>query len=83
MMKLIKSTPKRGEDGENIYSDEIVMISDDPEILRAKAHELCQGMGIKPGSWCSRHPVMGKDKVQSAHEWIMKLSNDIGFIIKQ
>lgn len=48
LMQLIKSTPTRGEDGENIYTDEVVMISNDPDMLRAKAHDLCQGMRIKP-----------------------------------
>ncbi len=82
LMQLIKFTPTGGEDGENIYTDEVVMISDDPDMLRAKAHELCQGMGIKPESWCSRYPVMGNDEVQSDHEWVMKLFNGIGFIIE-
>lgn len=82
-MQLIKSTPKRGEGGENIYTDEVVVISDDPDMLRAKAHELCQGMGIKPEPWCSRYPLMGNDEVQSDHEWVMLLSNGICFIIKQ
>lgn len=36
LMQLIKSTPTRGEDGENIYTDEVVMISNDPDMLRAK-----------------------------------------------
>ena len=80
-MQLIKSAPTRGEDGEKIYTNEVVMISDDPDMLRAKAHELCQGMDIKPEPWCSRYPVMGNDQVQSDHEWVMKLSNDIDFII--
>ena len=57
-MQLIKSTPTRGEDGENIYTDEVVMISDDPDMLRAKAYDLCQSMEIKPEPWCSRYSVM-------------------------
>ena len=83
LMQLIKSTPTRGEDGENIYTDEVVMISNDPDMLRAKAHDLCQGMRIKPEPWCSRYPVMGNNEVQSDHEWVMTLSNGIGFIIEK
>ena len=82
-MKLIKSIPTRGEDGENIYTDEVVMISDDVDSLRTKAHDLCQAMEIKPEPWCSRYPVMGNNEVQPDHEWVMKLSNDIGFIIEK
>ena len=82
-MQVIKSTPTRGEDGENIYTDEVVMISNDPDMLRAKAHDLCQGMRIKPEPWCSRYPVMGNNEVQSDHEWVMTLSNGIGFIIEK
>ena len=80
-MQLIKSIPERGEDGENIYTYEVLMISDEPEILQAKAHALCQGMDIKLEPWCTRYPVMGNDQVQSDHEWVMKLSNGIDFII--
>ncbi|WP_208943646.1 hypothetical protein [Paracidovorax avenae] len=82
-MQLIKSTLLQGEDGENICTDEVVMISDDPDMLRAKAHELCQDMDINPGTWCSRYPVMGNSEVKSNHEWVMKLSNGVGFIIEQ
>ena len=82
-MKLIKSTPTRGEDGENIYTDEVVMISDDLNMLRAKAHDFCQDMGIKPEPWCSKYPVMGNDEIRPKHEWVMKLSNGIGFIIEK
>lgn len=60
-----------------------VMISNDPDMLRAKAHDLCQGMRIKPEPWCSRYPVMGNNEVQSDHEWVMTLSNGIGFIIEE
>lgn len=82
-MKLIKSTPTRGEDGENIYTNEVEMISDDPSSLRAKAHDLCQVMGIKPEAWCSRYPVMGNEEIRSDHEWVMKVGNGIGFIIEK
>lgn len=85
LMQLIKSTPTRGEDGENIDIDidEVVMVSYDPDMLRAKAHDLCQSMGIRPEPWCIRYPVMGNDEFQSVHEWSMKLSHEIGFIIEQ
>ena len=82
-MKLIKSTSTTGEDGENVYTDEVVMISDDVDSLRAKAYDLCQSMGIRPEPWCIRYPVMGNDEFQSVHEWSMKLSHEIGFIIEQ
>ena len=83
LMQLIKSTPTRGEDGENIDIDEVVMVSHDPDMLRAKAYDLCQSMGIRPEPWCIRYPVMGNDEFQSVHEWSMKLSHEIGFIIEQ
>lgn len=83
LMQLIKSTPTRGEDGENIDIDEVVMVSYDPDMLRAKAYDLCQSMGIRPEPWCIRYPVMGNDEFQSVHEWSMKLSHEIGFIIEQ
>ncbi len=82
-MKLIKSTPTRGEDGENIYTNEVEMTSGDPSSLRARAHDLCQVMGIKPEPWCSRYPVMGNEEIRSDHEWVMTLSNGIGFIIEK
>ena len=82
-MKLIKCTPAKGEDGENIYTDEVEMISDDPSKLRAKASDLCQSMGIKPEPWCSRYPIMDNEKIKSDHEWLMKLGNGIGFIIEK
>ena len=83
LMQLIKSTPTRGEDGENIDIDEVVMVSYDPDMLRAKAYDLCQSMGIRPEPWCIRYPVMGNDEFQSVHEWSMKLSHEIDFIIEQ
>ena len=83
LMQLIKSTPTRGEDGENIDIDEVVMVSYDPDMLRAKAYDLCQSMGIRLEPWCIRYPVMGNDEFQSVHEWSMKLSQEIGFIIEQ
>ena len=83
LMQLIKSSPTRGEDGENIDIDEVVMVSYDPDMLRAKAYDLCQSMGIRPEPWCIRYPVMGNDEFQSVHEWSMKLSHEIGFIIEQ
>lgn len=82
-MKLIESIPTKGEDGENIYTNEIEMTSDDPSSLRARAHDLCQVMGVKPEPWCSRYPVMGNEEIRSDHEWVMKLSNGIGFIIEK
>ncbi len=82
-MKLIKSTPTRGEDGENIYTDEVVMTSDDLSTLQAKAHDLCQCMGIKPEPWYSRYPFVGNNKIPSDYERVMKLSNGIGFIIEK
>lgn len=85
LMQLIKSTPTRGEDGENIDIDidEVVMVFYDPDMLRAKAYDLCQSMGIRPEPWCIRYPVMGNDEFQSVHEWSMKLSHEIDFIIEQ
>ncbi len=80
-MKLIKSVPKRGADGGNIYTDEVLMISDDSETLRKKAHELCEGMNNQPEPWCSRYPLMGSAQVQPDHEWIMRLTNGTCFII--
>lgn len=81
-MKLIKSTPARGEDGENTYTNKVEMTSDDPNSLRAKAHDLCQVMGIKLEPWCTRYPVMGNEEIRSDHEWVMTLGNEIGFIIE-
>ena len=83
LMKLIKSTPTRGEDGENIYTDEVVMTSDDLSTLQAKAHDLCQCMGIKPEPWYSRYPFGGNNEIPSDYERVMKLSNGIGFIIEK
>ena len=82
-MKLIKCTPTSGENGENIYTNEVEMISDDPSELRSKADALCQSMGIEPEPWCSRYPVMASADIKSDHEWVMKLGNGIGFIIKK
>ncbi len=82
-MKLIKCTSVIGEDGENIYTDEVEMISDDPRKLRAKANSLCQSMGMKPEPWCSRYPVMGSAEIKADREWVMKLGNGIGFIIEK
>ncbi|WP_338496599.1 hypothetical protein [Delftia tsuruhatensis] len=82
-MKLIKFTPIIGEYEENIYTDEVEMISDDSSKLRAKANALCQSMGMKPEPWCSRYPVMGSAEIKSDHEWVMKLGNGIGFIIEK
>ena len=82
-MQLIKSTPTIGEDGENIYTDEIVMISDDFIKLQTKADDLCRSMGIKPALWCGRYPVMGNNEIPSEYERFMKLSNGIIFIIEK
>ena len=82
-MQLIKSTPTRGEDGENIYTDEVLMISDDPCALKAKAHELCREMGINPESWYARHPIMGSRTTRANYDKVMILANGIGFIIKK
>lgn len=82
MMKLVKSTPTKSEHGENLYAEEVVMISDDLSTLRAKAHELCQGMDVKPEPWRSKYPLMGNEKIRSDHEWVMELGSGIGFIIE-
>lgn len=82
-MQLIKSTPTKGEDGENIYTDQVLMISDDPSALKAKAHDLCREMGINPESWHSRHPIMGIRTTRENYDKVMILGNGIGFIIEK
>lgn len=82
-MKLLKCTPTKGENGENNYTNVVEMISDDPNELKSKANDLCQLMGVKPAPWCSRYPIMGVKEVKSNDEWIMKLSNGVGFIIEK
>ena len=82
-MKLLKCTPTKGEDGENNYTNVVEMISDDPSELKSKATDLCRLMGVEPAPWCSRYPIMGDKEVQSNQEWIMELSNGIGFAIKK
>ena len=82
-MKLLKCTPTKGEDGENNYTNVVEMISDDPNELKSKANDLCRLMEVKPAPWCSRYPLMGAEEVKSNHEWIMKLSNGVGFVIEK
>ena len=80
-MKLLKCTPTKGDDGENNYTNVVEMISDDPSELKSKATDLCRLMGVEPAPWCSRYPIMGEKEVKSNHEWIMKLSNGVSFVI--
>lgn len=82
-MKLIKCTPKKGEDGESSYTNVVAMISDDPSELKSKASDLCRLMGFEPAPWCSRYPIMGDKEIKSNCEWIMELSNGIGFVIEK
>lgn len=82
-MKLIKSTPKKDEGGENNYIDVVEMVSDDPNKLKSKAHDLCQLMEIEPAPWSSKYPIMGATEVKSNHEWIMELSNGVYFVIEK
>ena len=82
-MKLIKCTPIKGEDGESSHTNAVEMISDDPSKLRSKASDLCRLMGVEPTPWCSRYPIMGDKEIKSNHEWIMKLSNGVGFVIEK
>ena len=81
-MKLLKCTPEKGEDGENNYTNVVEMVSDDSNELKSKANDLCRLMGVEPAPWCSRYPIMGDKEVKSNHEWIMELSNGIGFVIE-
>ena len=80
-MKLLKCTSTKGDDGENNYTNVVEMISDDPSKLKSKANDLCRLMGVEPAPWCSRYPIMGEKEVKSNHEWIMKLSNGVSFVI--
>lgn len=82
-MKLLKCTPKKGEDGESNYTNVVEMISDDLNDLQYKANDLCRLMGVEPAPWCSRYPIMGEEEVKSDHEWIMRLSNGVGFVIEK
>ena len=82
-MKLLKCTPTKGEDGENNYTNVVEMISDDPSELKSKANDLCRLMGVELTPWCSRYPIMGEKEIKSNHEWIMKLSNGVGFVIEK
>ena len=81
-MKLVKCTPTKGEDGEKNYTNVVEMISDDPNELKSKAHALCQLMGVIPAPWSSKYPIIGEE-IKSDHEWIMSLSNGVGFVIEK
>lgn len=82
-MKLIKCTLINDDFEEAHYINEVEMISDDPNELKSKAHELCRNMEIEVSPWGSRHPIMGKEEIKSNPEWIMQLSNGIAFIIEK
>ena len=82
-MKLLKCISTKGDDGENNYTNVVEMISDDPSELKSKATDLCRLMGVEPAPWCSRYPIMGDKEIKSNHEWIMELSNGIGFVIEK
>lgn len=70
-------------DGENNYTNVVEMISDDPNELKLKANDLCRLMGFEPAPWCSRYPTSRDEEVKSNHEWIMELSNGVGFIVEK
>lgn len=80
-MKLIKYTPKKGEDGENIYTNIVEMTSVDSDTLKSKASDLCRIMGIEPAFWESKYAVMGAKEIQTNYREIMKLNNGIVFAI--
>jgi hypothetical protein len=82
-VKLLKCTQTKCEDGENIYTSAVEMISDDLNMLKSKARDLCQQMGVEPTPWCGRYPIMGEARIESTHEWVMELSDEISFVIEK
>lgn len=82
-MKLVKCTPIRGEDGENIYTNVVEMVSDDTQSLKLRAQHLCQLMDVQATPWVGKYPIMGEARIESTTEWVMQLKNGIVFAIEK
>lgn len=82
-MKLVKCTPTKGEDGENIYTNVVEMVSDDTKTLKLKAQHLCQLMEVEAAPWVGKYPIMGEARIKSTDEWVMQLKNGIAFVIEK